>query len=145
VEVKAKELLETRPRAPSQAKSVDDSFGIELCAFDAGVGVVGGKEGCGLVRSESLEAIGFDGGHVDDGDVLGGVHGADLGVIGGVSGFHVALDTGYAAGVGCPDIADGESEENGRGVLPSAMNRQVASDGGRWRQARIGGAGRWSM
>ena len=80
--------------------------------------VIDGEEGCGLWLAESFEAIGFESGHVEDGNMFLGTEGADLGVIGGglraFAGGHVALDTGLAGRVGCPEIADGKGEQDGR-------------------------------
>ena len=52
-----------------------------------------GKRSGGLFRAEGLEAVGGDGGHVDEGDMLGG---GELVVVVAVA--HVALDVGLAVG-----------------------------------------------
>ena len=77
------------------AEGDDYGFGVALGTLGAGVGVVDGEEERGLLGAEGFEAVGFDGGHVYEGDLLGC---GELGVE--VAEAHVAFDLELAVRVG---------------------------------------------
>ena len=54
------------------AEGDDYGFGVAFGALCAGVGVVDGEEERGFFGAEGFKAIGFYGGHVDDGNLLFG-------------------------------------------------------------------------
>jgi len=87
-------------------------LGVEFGPLGAGVGVVDGEEEGGLFGTGGFEAVGFDGGHVHVGYVLGGGELLEVGVV-----AHVALDVRLAVGAGLPDVADGEREQDGCGAF----------------------------
>ena len=98
------------------SKCDDYGFGVALGSFGAGVGVVDGKAESGFFRAKGLEAVGFDGGHVDERDLLGG---CELGLVLAVA--HVAFDVEVAVGVVDPDVADGDGEEDWCGFLGASV------------------------
>ena len=86
-------------------------------ALGAGVGVVDGEEEGGFFGAEGFEAVGFDGGHVDEGNVLVMRRVGDL----VVAVAHVAFDVEVAVGIVDPDVADGDGEEDWRGFLGAGV------------------------
>ncbi len=88
-------------------QGVDYRFGCKFGAFSVGVRVVDGEEECGFFGAKGFETVGFDGGHVDDGDLFGC---GDLVFV--VAESHVALDAEVAVGVVYPDVADSDGEQD---------------------------------
>lgn len=104
------------------AEGDGDGFGVALGSFGAGVGVVDGEEERGFLLAERVEAVGFNGGHVNDGDLL--LRG-ELVLI--VAETHIAFDVEDAVGIVDPDIADGDSEEERRGFFRTGVG-DVSAD-----------------
>ena len=80
------------------------------------MGVVDGEEERGFFGAERVEAIGFDGGHIDYGNLLGF---GDLGFV--LAEAHVAFNLEIAVSVVHPDVADGDGEEDGSGFLRAGV------------------------
>ena len=87
-------------------------LGVEFGTFGAGMGMVLGEEESRFFLSGGLEAVGFDGGHIDEGDMLVGGYLPEFGVI-----THVPLNVWLTIRAILPYIADCEREQDGGGLF----------------------------